>query len=76
MCTLFSIIKYSLNPSIAVPLVLCDSRALYWSEINKECFEGLDKVDAYIGGDNLYQLCYNLLQKKVAHLVQRTQDLA
>jgi len=26
--------KYSLNPSIAVPLVLCDSRALYRSDIN------------------------------------------
>jgi len=31
----FSIIKYSLNPSIAVPLVLCDSRALYRSDLNR-----------------------------------------
>ena len=30
----FCIIKYSLNPSIAVPLVLCDSRALYRSDLN------------------------------------------
>ena len=30
----FSIIKYSLNPSIAVPLVLCDSRALYRLDLN------------------------------------------
>ena len=28
--------KYSLNPSIAVPLVLCDSRALFRSDINKD----------------------------------------
>jgi len=26
--------KYSLNPSIAVPLVLCDSRALYRLDLN------------------------------------------
>jgi len=35
MYTLFYIMKYSLNPSIAVPLVLCDSRALYRLDLNR-----------------------------------------
>ena len=31
----FSIMKYSLNPSTAVPLVLCDSRALYRLDLHR-----------------------------------------
>jgi len=30
----------------------------------KTCLEGLDNVDAHIGGDELHHMCYSILQKK------------
>ena len=34
------------------------------SIVSQDCLEGLDQIDAHIGGHDLHQMCYDVLQKK------------
>ena len=34
------------------------------NRITQDCLEGLDQIDAHIGGGDLHQVCYDVLQKK------------